>query len=172
MSAIADHPPATIASVVLASIAAFALTMTFLPSTLFLGDRELPAPIRLKRISLPSLDIAPFEHYGIVFEKPLFNPGHEPDPAPAAEAAKSALPALSGYRLAGLVLAGRLRMALVERRDAKQTITLHIGDDLDGRRVEDITAEGVRLSNGSARELLAVPRVNGVSRRNAGGGGN
>lgn len=74
---------------------------------------------------------------------------------------------LSEYRLAGVVLAAGTKLALVERRSAKQVVTLHVGDDLDGRRVEDITTEGVRLNGGSTHELLAVPRLNGVSRRKA-----
>ena len=164
MRSLTEHPPMTIALAALAACTTLALAAVLVPSTIFHGSAvsaEMPAA---RPLVLPLREKQPLEAYDVVFEKPLFNPGRQIDPAPVQEPAKSALPPLSDYRLVGLVLARGSRLALVERRSAKQVVTLHAGDELDGRRVESIGEDGVHVSGGAAPELLAIPRVNGVTR--------
>lgn len=154
----------TIALAALTACAMLTLGAVLVPSTLFHGSvtsAELPAA---RGLALPAADSRPLEIYRVIFEKPLFNPGRQADPAPVQEQAKSALPPLSDYRLVGLVLTRGAKLALVERRNAKQVVTLHPGDELDGRHVESIGEDGVRVSGGPVPELLAIPRISGVTR--------
>ena len=164
MKRLGELPPATIGLGAAAGCGAIALVAALLPATLFFRDTA-SADIAVPPLTaLPRVDVRPFEDYNTVFERPLFNPGRQADPKPPAEAAKSQLPALSEYRLVGIVLMKGVKLGLVERRSSKQVVTVHPGDALDGRHIDDIGADGIRLSGGTGAEVLAMPRVNGISR--------
>ncbi len=164
MTRLGELPPATIALGAAAGCGAIALLAVLLPATLFFRDTATASVAPSHPATLPLADIRPFEDYNAVFERPLFNPGRQADPRPPAETAKSQLPALSDYRLVGIVLMKGVKIGLVERLSGKQVVTLHPGDALDGRRVDDIGPDGIRFSGGAMPELLAMPRLNGISR--------
>lgn len=164
MKRLGDFPPLTIALGAATGCGALALLAVLLPATLFFRDAPSANIATPRLAALPPPDTRPFEDYDQVFERSLFNPGRQADPKPPADAAKSQMPALSDYRLVGIVLMKGVKLGLVERRSTKQVVTVHPGDALDGRRVDDISADGIRLSGGAAPELLAMPRVNGISR--------
>jgi hypothetical protein len=164
MKPLGEFSPVTIALGAAAGCGAVALLAVLLPATFFLQDTASANVGMPHMTALPPSDVRPFEDYNGVFERPLFNPGRQSDPKPAAEAAKSQMPALSDYRLVGIVLMKGVKLGLVERRSAKQVVTVHQGDTLDGRRIDDIGPDGIRFSGAAAPELLAMPRVNGISR--------
>lgn len=164
MMRLGTFPPLTIALAAAAGAGLLALILVLAPSIVFAPHAA--AGIRpLRAIALPPADARPFEDYAAIAAKPLFNPARQKDPLPPPEGEeKDVLPPLSDYRLVGIVIARESKLALVERRAAKQVVTLHTGDDLDGRRVDDIRPNGVVLSGGAAPELLAIPKADGKSR--------
>jgi hypothetical protein len=124
-----------------------ALLATLLPSLPFAPRGESIVPHAL---ALPPPDRRPLTEYAAIWEKPLFRLAHDRDAA-----APGALRPLSDYRLVGVVIAKDAKFALIERSDSRQVVTLHIGDDLDGRRVDDIRMGGVLLGG---TEFLPMPR--------------
>jgi hypothetical protein len=164
MTRLGELPPVTIVLGTAAGFGILAFLAALLPATLFVRDTVSAKSAVPNVSSLPMADIRPFEDYKEIFAKPVFNPGRQADPQPPAEAAKNQLPALSDYRLVGIVIMKDTKLGLVERRSSKQVVTVHPGDALDGRRVDDVTQDGIHLSGGATRELLAMPRVNGISR--------
>jgi hypothetical protein len=98
----------------------------------------------------------------MIVKYPLFNADRKEDPPEASSQAKLKLPALAGYRLAGVIIAGNTSIAMVERRATRAVVTLRIGTDLDGRTVKDITVAGVTLSSSSGLETLAIPKAKGT----------
>jgi len=157
-------PPLMAVSAAGAAMGLLALLLVLLPATLFSGGAATTSVTLPREPKLAAVEIPPFREFEDVIDRPLFNPARAPDPLPPAQAAKSALPALADYRLVGIVLMKGTKLALVERKQAKQVVTLHPGDELDGRRVENIGSDGVELSGGPVRELLAMPRISGISR--------
>jgi hypothetical protein len=164
VTAPAKFPPLTIAAAAAAALGLLALMLTPVPATLFGGGAATAGVAMPQAPSLSAVEIPAFVEFRAIAEKPLFNPGRAPDPSAPDVAAKSALAPLSDYRLAGVVLSGDTKLALVERRQSKQTVTLRPGDTLDGRHVDAIAPDGVHMSGGPAPELMAMPRVPGISR--------
>jgi hypothetical protein len=136
---------------VLATAGLLALAMALLPTPGFTPSMEQSLP----RVVLPPADRRPLAEYSPIFDKPLFNPGRRKNAGAESVMQTQGLRPLSDYRLVGVVVARDTKFALVERNDSNQVVTLHVGDDLDGRRVADIRIGGVVL-NGS--EFLAMPR--------------
>lgn len=162
---LSGRPPLlTMISAFAATVGLIALIMVLLPTAIFGSGAPVSSVTPPHVPSIAQLDLPAFEAFNDIIDRPVFNPGRAPDPQPPAEAAKSALPALSDYKLVGLVLTKGTKIALVERRQAKQIVTLHPGDEIDGRHVEDIGSDGVHLSGGPVRELLSMPRIAGISR--------
>jgi hypothetical protein len=164
MSLSGRPPLLTMTSALAAVVGLIALLMVLLPTALFGGGAPTNSVTPPHVPAIARLDLPTLETFKGIIDRPMFNPGRAPDPQPPAEAAKSALPALSDYKLVGLVLTKGTKIALVERRQAKQIVTLHPGDEIDGRHVEDIGSDGVHLSGGPVRELLSMPRIAGISR--------
>lgn len=131
----------------------------------------LPSPIRLNLyrtvettspelrypVDAPSM---PQDALSLITEHPLFNADRQQDPAPQLQ---SQLPALDNYRLAGVIVTEETSIAIIEKKTSKTTVTLKIGDLLDGRAVKEITANGVLFSGPAAIEILAVPKAAGAS---------
>jgi len=113
-------------------------------------DPQFPA--RLRIMSQTEFDA--------ITERPLFNPDRKKDP-PALP--QSAVSGLDAYRLAGVMAMGASAIAIVERRQTKETVTLKIGDTFDGRTVSAISADGVVFSGPAGPEVLSIPSVKGVS---------
>ena len=95
-----------------------------------------------------------------IVEKPLFNADRKKDPSPLLQ---GALPVLDTYRLAGVVAAGDFGIAIVERKQTKASITLRVGDSLDGRTVTGITPGSITFSGPAGSETLNIPKVYGAS---------
>lgn len=64
-------------------------------------------------------------------------------------------PALDGWRLEG-ILYGPGDMAIV-RKEGKPSMTVRVGDELDGWRITQIKPDTVLLAKGSHRERLSLP---------------
>jgi hypothetical protein len=107
---------------------------------------------------VPRLDLPPYESFTVIAERPLFDASRYGEGSSAGDGGP---PALSTYRLAGLVLSGSVRLALIERVPSKQVVTVHPGDTLDGRHVDDVRADGVHLSAGSDAAVLTAPKPKG-----------
>jgi hypothetical protein len=158
MMRLADQPPLTCVLGGVAAAGVAVLATAFVPSVLFPPHAEAPGAPKF------SVPIAPLDAglgmYRIVFEKPLFNPLRAKDPAATVQAgAAPAVPALSEFRLVGVVTSKDTGFALVEQRSTKQVVTLHPGDSFAGRRVEAIAESGVDLAGPSGAERLTVPKA-------------
>jgi hypothetical protein len=141
-----------------AGAAALLSLACLLPISLFIaGSANTLAPLGAEP-AMPSSDRRPLEAYAAIYQRPLFNPGRAMDPQGAQTAKPGMLP-LDSYRLVGVVLTKDVKIGLVERRDSKQVVSLHPGDDLDGRHVDDVVAAGIKLSGGTAEEILTIPRA-------------
>lgn len=167
MRRFAELPSGTSALAAAAAVALLLLVAVLLPATLFGSDGAVADVAAVQLPRMPVASARPFEDYKAVFEKPVFNPNRQADPAPVAEQAKGALPALSDYRLVGVMLMGGTKLALIERRSTNQAVTLRPGEEIDGRHVEDILQNGVRFSGGDASEFLEMPRIGGFSRKSS-----
>ena len=160
MIRLTEQPPLTIALALAAGLGLLLLTSVALPSLVSAdAPGEIAAPPR-RGISASALAQRPFETYAAVAERPLFNPGRKKDPDIAA-AVVSNLPALSDYRLVGIVLSPDAKLALVTRKSSNQVVTLRPGDNLDGRHVDDVEDAGVLLSGAGSKEVLSIPRADG-----------
>ena len=165
MTAIAQHPPLTSGLLGFAAFGTLSLLLVLAPSLVLspAAREELPGPA--PRFTPGDLDEPALSTYAIIAEHPLFNARREKDAAPApVPGTAPALPALSEYRLAGVVLSSSTKLALVERVASKQIVTLKPGDMLDGRKVDDIVDGSIVLSAAGASETLAIPHVDGWSR--------
>jgi hypothetical protein len=162
MTRVQDTPPLTLALALATGLGMFVLATVLLPAWITVPSEELhlinPA---IPLLAFARSDPRSLSDYASIVDRPLFNPGRRKDaPLPTATAAPL-MPALSSYRLVGLMISKDARLALVERRTAHQIVTLHAGDQLDGRHVEDIKGTGVYLSGPSGNEWLTIPKANG-----------
>jgi hypothetical protein len=139
--------------------------------TLMLAAVVIPSPARLSLLKDHSTAFVdtPFPDsprsiseadFAAIVERPLFNSDRKKDPPPEAQ---TALPEMDSYRLAGVIIAGTTNIAIIERKKAKTSTALKVGDVLDGRTVRSITAQGVTLSYGDRSEVLSVPKIQGAS---------
>jgi len=121
---------------------------------------DLPFPESPRIITQAELDT--------ITDRPLFNADRKKDPPPPSQ---NDVPGLDTYRLAGVIIAGRISLAIIERKQAKTSVTVRVGDVLDGRTITSITSDGVTLINGGRTETLSVPKVHGASIASPGGNG-
>lgn len=157
MTALSNRHPLTVMLGALAALGLAALLLTLLPSLVWVSapNRITAAP---DEVPVPRLEQNAFEDYKAVIDRPLFNPGRLKDPPPPNTATAAQLPSLGDYRVAGIVIAGTVKLALVERKATKQVVTLHPGDMLDGRHVDDINETGLTLSGTNGAEVLTMPK--------------
>jgi len=163
MTRIASFPPVTFTLAFMAFLSALVLASALLPSWVSLPPaRRTPDPM-LGSLAFANRDTRPLATYATIVDRPLFNPNRQKDPSAPAPGSKvaSALPALASYRLVGLLISKDARLALVERRADQRIVTLHAGDVLDGRHVQDIEASGVAFNGPSGNERLTIPKANG-----------
>jgi len=161
MRRLTDYPPLTLALAFAAGLGALVLATVLLPSWIVLpSEAHLPDPA-LPSLAFAQPDMRPFQDYAIIIDRPLFNPGRRRDAPPPTATPATLMPALSNYRLVGVLISKGARLALVERRSAHEILTLHAGDQLDGRQVDDIKGTGVSLSGPSGNEWLTIPKANG-----------
>jgi hypothetical protein len=133
----------------------------FVPSVLFPPHPDgFGAPVLAMRLQPKLGNIA---RYRPVFEQPLFNPGRARDPVAPSPTAAPSTPALSEFRLVGIVTSSSAKFALVEQRTTHQVLTLHPGDAFAGRQVKDIVEAGVDLTGPLGAERLTVPKADTTS---------
>lgn len=169
MMRMADIPALTMTLAVAAGCGALSLLGVLLPSIVIAGGEGSRTSMARLVVALPQDDARPFEAYAAIQDRPLFNPQRQKDPVLPPQGARSALPPLSEYRLVGLVMMKDVRFGLVERRSTKQVVTLRPGDDFEGRHVDAIKEGGVVFSGAGTAELLAMPKVGGITRERARG---
>lgn len=159
MTRLVDRSPATLALALAAGIGVLAFLAAVMPSVVSVPENAMPSAPPLRMVGLPAIDGRPFQEYATIADRPLFNAGRKKDNLPQSQAAAGNLPALSEYRLVGIVISKQSGLALIERRATKQVLSVHIGDSVGGRRVDQISAAGVDLSGPSGAERLAIPRA-------------
>ena len=165
MTKLSDNSPLTLALAVAAAVCALALILVLVPSPVFAPDANIfSATGNVPTLTRADLDQPPLSAYAAITERPLFNEGRKRDVAPVTVTSAGALPALTSYRLAGVVLSSGTRLALIERIAAKQIVTVKPGDMLDGRHVDDVEDGTVVFSSQGATETLTIPIVSGWSR--------
>ena len=163
MTEILNHPPQTVALAAFTGASVLALLLVLLPSPVFSPDARIRSETSPPAISRADLEQPPITAYAVIADRPLFNVGRKKDVAPLPVAVAT-LPALTSYRLAGIVLSSQTRLALVEKIPSKQIVTLKPGDMLDGRHVDDVEEGTVVFSAQGATEILTIPRISGWSR--------
>jgi len=156
-----DHPPLTLGLTLATGLGAIVFASVLLPSWI-----ALPAAAHLGDPALPSLafaqpDSRPLSDYAAIADRPLFNPNRQKDAPKPSPGSATLMPALSNYRLVGILISKDARLALVERRSSHQIVTLYAGDQLDGRHVDDVKGTGVSLSGPAGIEWLTIPKANG-----------
>jgi hypothetical protein len=165
MSARAGYPPLTIGLCAVAALGALCLAATLAPT--WVATPEMPTPRALASISIPEFEQPTFDRYAVIADRPLFAPDRRSESA-AAGAPGTGQSQLSDYRLAGVIISKDASIALVERLASHQVVTVHPGDDLDGRHVEDITADGVALRDARGLAMLSIPKPKSPGWRYAG----
>lgn len=152
--------PSSLSLKLFAALGAVAFSSVLLPSPLRLTASrtvETASPKLLYPADTPSM---PRDALTLIAEHPLFNADRQQDPAPQMLAQ---LPALDNYRLAGVVVTGETRIAIIEKKASKTTVTLKVGELLDGRTIKEIFAEGVSFSGLTGPEMLTIPKAAGAS---------
>lgn len=119
-------------------------------------------PPQVRMPNIPKLrEPAKIEAYASIAARPLFNADRKPDPLPPPPEPpkpKIVLADLNQFKLVGVIVSGESRIALV-RRAGTSTLTLRVGDTLDGWKVEKIDAQGVGLSGGDRQDSLKIPQA-------------
>lgn len=160
MRTVSKKPSHNLSLKIFAASGAVAFLAVLLPSPLQLNlyrTVETTSPELRYPADTPSM---PRDAISLIVEHPLFNADRQKDPEPQA---LSQLPALDNYRLAGVIVTGETSVVIIEKKTSKTTVTLKVGDLLDGRTIKEITADGVSFSGPVATETLAIPRVTGAS---------
>ncbi len=140
-----------------------AAVVAFFPSPLRVFDL-FDAPQAAEVKAPPTLVMAPMPAIGTfdaIAERPLFNADRKPDPLPPPpEAPKPAivLGDLAQYRLVGFTGDRHTQLALVQKTGG-QLLTLRPGDAFEGWTVVRIGVDGVAISGGDRKELLAIPKA-------------
>ncbi len=148
----------------------FAAALAFVPSPFALFDLfekppvpevKAPPPLRLP----PTPPLASFD--GIT-ARPLFNVDRKPDPLPPPPTAAATSPALAlgdltQYRVVGTVRDNRKQLGLVQKSGAS-LLTLKPGDTFDGWTVDKIDRNGIAISGGGRKEVLAIPKATNAAK--------
>jgi hypothetical protein len=104
--------------------------------------------------------LPPQTAYPAIAQHPLFYPSRAPwAPAPEPPAvAHVAMPAPTGYALAGLILSGSTRSAILKTGGGAKTMTISEGDSLGGWTLRRIDAAGLHFELDGRTFDLAFPR--------------
>jgi hypothetical protein len=146
-----------------AGVAAAASAMVPSPlSYISLSAGEAP---EIRAPSIPKVrDPGALTVYASIAERPLFNADRKPDPLPppppppVPPKPQIVLGDLGQLKLVGVILSGDNKIALVRRASAG-TLTLRVGDTLDGWKIEKIDVQGVGLSGGDRQDSLRIPKA-------------
>jgi hypothetical protein len=157
MNALVKHQPLTIVLAALALLGALLLALSLAPTLVAAPDT--PKPRATAEVYLPDIDQVPLARYAVIGAKPLFAPDRRTETAGATPGTANGQPSLADYRLTGVIISKDVRLALVERMASHQVVTVRPGDDLDGRHVNDISADGVELRDAHGVTMLSVPKL-------------
>lgn len=125
-----------------------------------------PASIAGPRLAeLPQLEEMPaLETFAGVVERPLFDQTRRPPPPePVEEQVAAAEPARvleppPALRLAGVVIVGGDRVAVVQGPGAQPVRRLQAGVEVEGWTVDDIQPRAIRLRQGEREAVIDLPR--------------
>lgn len=138
-------PPLTLVLAAAALTGVLSVIAVLAPSPVVAdGSGPLRAPP-----ALPEGDARPYKDYTLIGDKPLFAPQRRPDPA-----GEGGMPPLEDYRVVGTMLVGSAKTVLIERVASHVVMTLHPGDEFDGRRVVDIGPDTIALKGANGPEFL------------------
>jgi hypothetical protein len=124
------------------------------PATLVVPPLPLPDLAALNSIPMSSVDVATIRNQAVFYASRSF---YQPAPAPVEVASPE-------YEMAGtLRLSDGKRIAFVRRKADRSSRTLHLGDNLDGWRVQIIDADRIVLGYNEQTAELRSNTVAGVS---------
>lgn len=160
MTRISQKLSGTGATKAFAALACIALLAVLVPSPariLISGNTppstaELRFPASERAISQSDIDK--------IIARPLFNAGRKRDLPQRPDGPQ---PGLDTYRISGILLYGSSAIAIIERKATKVSLTLKLGDTLDGRSLTAITADGVIFSSALGQEVLSIPKIAGAA---------
>lgn len=145
-----------------------AAAIAFVPSPFGLLDLferppvlEIKAPPPLRLTAAP-----PVASFDVITARPLFNAERKPDPLPPPpEAAKPgvALGDLAEYRVVGTVRDDTKQLGLVQKAGGS-LLTLKPGDTFEGWTVDKIDRNGIAISGGGRKEVLAIPKATNAAK--------
>lgn len=168
MMLLGDLTPARKVLLGLAAAGLVAAVIAFVPSPLSVFDLfqkppvpevKAPPPLRLP----PAPPLAQFD---VIAARPLFNVDRKPDPLPPPpEAVKAAttLGDLTQYRVVGTVRDSAKQLGLVQKAGGS-LLTLKPGDTFDGWTVDRIDKNGIAISGGGRKEILAIPKATNAAK--------
>ena len=109
---------------------------------------------------LPRAAPLPAGAYGAIAEHPLFQPSRAPWVAPPSPpAVPSGAPAPPNYILAGVVVSGTARSAILRPANAPTTVLVSEGQALDGWTLRRIDATGLHFATGDQTFDLGFPNA-------------
>jgi hypothetical protein len=122
------------------------------------GDIALAEP------SLAAVSLPPLEDFSEIVDRPIFIPSRQPILAEDGTAAGSGA-TRNQFVLVGVVIAAEERMAVMQRRSAREVLRVVEGQQVDGWTVESITPEGVRLRHDDLVEEIILRETMGPAAR-------
>jgi lipoprotein-anchoring transpeptidase ErfK/SrfK len=120
---------------------------------------DLPAPARRPAAARPSQAAeaggdANAAAYSAIAEHPLFYPSRKPwqppPPPPPPPPASTAPAPLTDYALVGVIVSGETRSALIRPPGGNKTITIRVGQELNGWTLKEITRDRLHFAAGDA----------------------
>jgi hypothetical protein len=106
--------------------------------------------------------------YPAIGERPLFYPTRTrwtpPPPPPAPPPVVRAPPPLTGYTLAGVVVSGDSRTALVKAQNGRTTTILTEGQQLDGWTLQKIDETKLLFNAGNSTYEMKLPKPSEIRR--------
>jgi hypothetical protein len=124
------------------------------PATLVVPPLALPDLAALNSIPMPSVDVATIRGQAVFYASRSF---YQPPPVPVEVATPD-------YEMAGtLRLSDGKRIAFVKRKADRISLTLHLGDDLEGWRVHIIESDRIVLDHNEQTTELRSNTVTGIS---------
>jgi hypothetical protein len=112
-----------------------------------------PQPVALPAPRFERPDEARF---GAVTERNLFHPSRRSPEAAAAAPAAPAPAAAAPWRLGGVLIMEKRRLALLQQPGSTQLVPLAAGAVLDGWLLQEVRADRVLMSKGGVRQELPL----------------
>lgn len=112
----------------------------------------------------PSFTPGPLDSFADIVERPLFNETRRPAVSLAAQDGVIAPLADTSIQLTGVVLSEGRRIAVLQLEGAPRPVSVEVGSDVGGWKVEVIGAERVVLSQGEkSKEITIEDRMKAVA---------